>query len=761
MPRQHRESGMALIMLIGMTAALAILTGALVMLLANQQGATAASRQSKTSLDYAEAALDSGINAIKIGTQPGSNFPTVSPGVDMSSMNVQYALACPSPAPTPRYDVYDNPASPTPIDPNTHWDANGDHKLWVEAAVTFNGHTSRLRELLDSSTKSAVLPMAAMYADTTIVLKDTSNVYAVNPDGTFIPATSNYVYNIMAGGSYSDNSHTVVTGNSSTNIHPPTGSAQSLGFKVNGTVNLPGITENGVTQGGVGLLSDYFDAARQYALTTEAQKGKGTAGMALHNDTVAPSAPSAPSTSVASTKFTPASITTISGVTYNSSTKTYTIPSLAVTGNLLLSTGGTSPFPAGTIFNFSTLYVSNGTFTVTGDLDVNATTLYVNGALTISGDPTANTDNLGKVYVTGATSVSGATGLSLDSTNTSYFGNTFNHTPSTAVTDNVGPLYFVGNATFSSSSGNLSIAGGKNVHAGGTFTITAPTSSSSTVPCVFGSLYSLGNISITGNAVMDTTDLYTGGGFSLQGNTASFTDQFGPIYVAATADWNCGSTSARLRVETTSATASVPATLWTDPTSPAPMFAQIFTIDGDTNGNYDSNSGPYDVVLGDVWVDGNAGTGNVAVNFSAPSSGTASTIMCPLLATTEKTCTNGYINMGTIVDPMVYYMQCDMDNLYSNTGEWADKGTFTGIAIFMEAAVEVTGGNNGTSWQTANFVGALMAGTPVTPDITMSSNSSVCYDQSVIDNLPTNLQSILRTTTTTTVPGTWQQLTRN
>ncbi len=54
-----------------------------------------------------------------------------------------------------------------------------------------------------------------------------------------------------------------------------------------------------------------------------------------------------------------------------------------------------------------------------------------------------------------------------------------------------------------------------------------------------------------------------------------------------------------------------------------------------------------------------------------------------------------------------------------------------------------------------------MAGTPVTPNITMSSNSSVCYNQSVINNLPSNLQSILRTTTTTTVPGTWQQLSRN
>jgi formylmethanofuran dehydrogenase subunit C len=586
----------------------------------------------------------------------------------------------------------------------------------------------------------------------------------VNADGSFITAGP-LAYNVMAGGSYTTNNNTVITGTGSTTLKPPTGSAQSLGIWINGKIS--GFTPTTAPRvGGVGLLSDYFDQARQYALTVEAQSGMGTAGLAMHNDTAAPLAPLAPSTTVASTKFTPANLTTAYlssiGATYTAATKTYAFSTpIKVTGNLALSTSGGSAFPAGTVFNFSTLYVTSGTFTVTGDLDVNASTLYVNGALTISGDTTSNTDDLGTAYVTGATSISGRTGLTLNSAATSYFGSTFNHTPSTAVTDNLGPLYFVGNATFSSSSGAITIAGGKNVHAGGTFTITGPTSSSSSVPCVFGSLYSVGAISITGNAIMDTTDLYTGGGFSLQGNTASFTDQFGPVYVAGTADWNCGSTSARLRIETTSATASVPATTWIDPATPAPMFAQIFNIDGDTNGNYDSSSGPYDVVLGDVWVDGNAGTGDVAVNFSAPSSGTASTIMCPLLATTEKTCTNGYINIGTLTDPMVYFMQCDNDGLYSNTCEWASTGTFTGIAIIMESDIEVTGGNNGASWQTANFVGSLMAGCPVTPDITMSSNSSVCYNQKVVENLPANLQSILRTTTTTTVPGTWQQLPSN
>ena len=336
------------------------------------------------------------------------------------------------------------------------------------------------------STKSSVLPMAAMYADTRIVLNGTSNAYAVQPDGTFVPATSQYAYNIMAGGSYTNNSNQVVTGNNGTTLRPPTGTAQSLGFRVNGTVSLPGVNENGVIPGGVGLLSDYFDQARQYALTVEAQSGMGTAGLAMHNDTTAPTAPARPTTlSRTTAQFTQAALASY----YNATTKVYTIPSVNVTGgNLTLSAAS---FPAGASFNFTgTLYVDTGGLTVTGNLPITVATLKATG-LTISGATTTITDNLGTVYVTGTTTVSGRVALTTNSTATSYFAGAFSHTPSTAVTDNLGPLYFGGNAAFSSASGNLTIAGGKNVHAGGTFTITGPTSSSNTVPCVFGSLYSV------------------------------------------------------------------------------------------------------------------------------------------------------------------------------------------------------------------------------------------------------------------------------
>jgi hypothetical protein len=744
--RQYGERGAALILLLGITATLTILTAALVMLLANEQGASASSRESKTSLYYAEAALDSGVNAVKLTTSSGMNFATVSPGIDTSltsvqtQLNTQYAVACPLPAPTPTYNVYDNAS---PVVTTTHWDANLDHKLWVEARVKYLGHWSVVRQMLDSSTATSILPEAALYADTSIVANGTSDIYAVKPDGTFY-TPDNVVTSIMAGDDF--------TGNSATNLAPPTGSARSLGINVNGTVTLPAIpvAQQGPNPKSVGLLSDYFDQARQYALTVEAQSAiSGFAG--LFTDTSAPAVPSVPTTTVASTQFTPANLTTAYltsiGASFNSGTKTYTFGTdLRVTGNLALNA---TTFPTGTIFNFQKLYVASGTFTVTSNVTVSATTLYVGGALTISGANTAITDNLGTLYTTGSATISGTTALTTASASTSYVGGNFSHTgPSTAITDNLGPLYVVGNATFSA---NVNVSG-KAVHTGGGLSITAPTASGTTVADNFTSVWVVGTLAISGNAVMDTTSVYTGANFTIAGNTAALTDQFGPIYVTGTADWNSGSMSVRLGIQTTTQA---------DPTTANPMFAQIFTIDGDTNGNYDSSSGPYDVVLGDVWVDGNAGTGNVAVNFSAPSQSSspqACTIMCPLLATTEKTATNGYVNMGTLTDPMVYYMQCDNDGLYSNTCIWASTGTFTGLAVVMEAALQITGGNDTLH---PNFVGSVLAGTPVSPDITMSSNSTVCYNQAAIENLPPNLQSILRTSTTQTVPGTWQQITAN
>jgi hypothetical protein len=594
MQRHTGDRGAALILLIGITAALAVLTAALVMLLANQQGATAGERTTKTSLYFTEAALDSAINAIKGTTATGTNFPTGT-AIDTSQVNTQYVAAYPSPNPTPEYRVYDNA---TTVDASTPaYDANGDHRVWVQALVKYRGRTSRLRAMLDSSTSTSILPQAALYADTDITAGGTSDIFAVkpdpepNPDGSYTFYTAGvppYWTSIMAGGD--------LTGNSSMNLCPPNQSPakQTVGINVNGTVSLPGVANNSPNPRNVGLLSDYFDQGRQYNLTTLSQ--------------------TAISLYTAGTTF-------IAGApSYNS------LASLQAA----MTRTGTSP---------------NYTYTASGDLKY-------------SGD------------------------LSLTTSGTTY---------------------------------------------------------------KFNSLYVTGSLTITGNVTVNSTELYVGTNFTISGSTQNITDRFGAIYVAGTASWRVGS-GGRLSVQTTTVA---------DPTMAQPMYAQILLVDGDTNGAYVSGTGAYDIVLGETWVDGNAGTGNVAVNFSAPSSGTNSTVMCPVLATTEKTVSNGKVDFGTLADPMVYYMQCDNDGLYSNTCQWGSSGTFTGLFVIMEAVLQITGGNDGVH---PNFVGSVMAGTPVATDITLSGNSSVCYNQAAIDNLPPSLQTILRTSTTTTVPGTWQQL---
>ena len=339
MNRQYRESGAALIMLMGMTASLTILTASLVMLLANQQHATAA-HASEDVPDYAEAALDSGVNSIK-SRPSGVELPDIvsrhryGPREHAAQMNVQYAgrmSLARAHAALRRLRQH-----ATPVDTSTHWDANLDHKLWVEATVTFLGRKSRLRQMLDSSTELVVLPLAAMYADTSIVAKDTSDVYAVKPDGSFITRASglqlqDYV-TLHHGG---DDLISGTRARTSAARRAPRSRSASTSTARS---PLPGLTTR-LKVGEVGLLSDYFDRARQYDLTV--RRSPAWTWRSMHTVHSAPSSLQAPGTTVASTQFTPANLTTAYltsiGASFNSGTKTYTFSSpIAVTGNLALN----------------------------------------------------------------------------------------------------------------------------------------------------------------------------------------------------------------------------------------------------------------------------------------------------------------------------------------------------------------------------------------------------------------------------------------
>jgi hypothetical protein len=283
----------------------------------------------------------------------------------------------------------------------------------------------------------------------------------------------------------------------------------------------------------------------------------------------------------------------------------------------------------------------------------------------------------------------------------------------------------------------------------GNLTIGAASGKTSTY--TFNKLWVAGSLTISGNATVNTTGLYVGGNLTITGTSAaSVTDSLGPLYVAGKILWEGAFNSNATTLSVTTAT--------TPSGTPGPMFAKIISIDGNMNtgtgdnGGYDSTNkpGPTNITLGATWIDGDAGTGDVAVNFSGPTS-TASLVMCTLLATTEQTHSNGFVNFGSLAKPMIYFMQCDNDGLYSNEGQWLGTGTYCGLMIAFEAEMQIT---NGT------VLGAVLEGCPYKSgsdtgtDLTLT-NATICYNQSVIDNCTSDN---LRTTTTGVVPGSWQQL---
>ena len=297
MHRHTSQRGAALILLIGITAALAILASTLVMVIMNQQRATADTRSRTKSFYTAEAALDSAVQVAKLNKTMSTTAEWLTP----ADLAAAFAGAFPAGA-TVTYRVYDDLAT---VNYNIKWDQGGptsattpDHMVWVEATVTYLKKTTRARILIKQSTEpfAAALPKAVTYSDTGIKLLDHSDIYAVNADGTPDTSGSPYPTAISAGGTWlpttpSGNAEVGrFTTNSSTDLAAPGYTTQSLGVHVNGSVSLAGTifnsasthsitgaghTFNDVTiaPGTIGYLSDYFDQKAQASLADEAQQG--------------------------------------------------------------------------------------------------------------------------------------------------------------------------------------------------------------------------------------------------------------------------------------------------------------------------------------------------------------------------------------------------------------------------------------------------------------------------------------------------------
>ena len=268
MRRLRQQDGAALIMMIAITAILATLSAALVTVATNTRAATDTVAVRMTAFNYAEAALSSGVLAVRTQTWPSSGG-SFCPATLAAAYNNTYPSG-----PAATIIAYDNQ---NPINTAVTWDQGSptsastpDGKLWVQASVTYQGKTATVRELVGqiNSTGTFQVPAAAIYTDGSVNFTGGGgNVWAVNSAGA--PDTSKSTA-VEALGNFAGNWSTSLT---------PTSGAQTVAIDTNGTVTNPdvGIASAVAGTGNVAPLTSVITPANVATLTAEAKAGSPTA----------------------------------------------------------------------------------------------------------------------------------------------------------------------------------------------------------------------------------------------------------------------------------------------------------------------------------------------------------------------------------------------------------------------------------------------------------------------------------------------------
>jgi hypothetical protein len=377
----------------------------------------------------------------------------------------------------------------------------------------------------------------------------------------------------------------------------------------------------------------------------------------------------------------------------------------------------------------------------------NTASLVRSGNLTINRNGTgARSITLGRLYVTGNLSITGPVNFRCTDL---YVGGTLTigNTRTTASTITFGgPVYAVGAVSIS---GNLetngtTLYGGSNI----TFTgLTTSTVKTHRYSLVFANS-TASTTTLSNNVQLYSSETSLNGNFTISGATTPVKDWLGHLYVLArpfaspsTGDINWSGTAS-----VTSRDYLQQADPDSDAAQPKPMWM----------GEYWSRTGVYNDEYGPTWVPGNSGT---SIVFDSTA---ASTILCPLLCTTEKNTWSGNVQYGTRDKPMVFFFMCDNNGIYPQVCEYAGTGTYYGLMVINESTIEIS---DGVSTK-PSIQGAIFAGCPYDPtytsglsksDIVLEDGSCIAYDQYVVGKIAT---SSLKTTTLVTgiVPGSWQQL---
>ena len=178
MQRLKRQDGSALVLVLGVVAALAVLALTLVMVTGNTQGATAANRTQVQAFDIAEAGLNSAVAGAVNSTWPDASTKTFSQADLMAAFASAYPTASyPNPNARPEATVvaYDDMS---PIDTSITWDSNGNGIMWVQANGAYADKTARMRTQIQRSVSSgsAIKTNVAVYAGGNVNLEGTGQI---------------------------------------------------------------------------------------------------------------------------------------------------------------------------------------------------------------------------------------------------------------------------------------------------------------------------------------------------------------------------------------------------------------------------------------------------------------------------------------------------------------------------------------------------------------------------------------------------------
>jgi len=169
--KQHaRQSGSALIMIIGIVAALAIMATTLVAVVINTQANTADSRIRNKAQGVAEAAMDAQMYALA-KDWPETATPSPTPTMDAGVVRSQFAVGEFPNGPGGKfasaiyYDNSDTNGDGKVTSLDAAWDANDDRIMVVEAQANVGDRASRVTGMVERTFVSTIFPRGVVVYD--------------------------------------------------------------------------------------------------------------------------------------------------------------------------------------------------------------------------------------------------------------------------------------------------------------------------------------------------------------------------------------------------------------------------------------------------------------------------------------------------------------------------------------------------------------------------------------------------------------------